>query len=349
MSEMSKELLEKNRRLIADGAIDDALEQISNVLHAQQNTSLASTASFRELRQEALGHLASLRGIAKAQRSGLLPAGEARAERARISLGTLQLLDEFERMLADSDARLPADITIALPPVSTGRIDVTKLEKIWGRSKLKSLSWLHRGLSCAKSVCRVASPTGLGSGFLIRSGALVTNNHVLPTADAASQALVEFNYEEDLGGNLLPITTYRLEPESFQTDPQLDCSIVRIRPESDSPLIDRWGFLSLTVRKKANVGDYVTIIQHPEGGVKQICLTGNHVVNIYDDFLQYMTDTLPGSSGSPVFDEDWNVLAIHQAGGALQKNATGDYIFANQGILIESIFKSSNFKPFLHG
>jgi len=105
-----------------------------------------------------------------------------------------------------------------------------------------------------------------------------------------------------------------------------------------------WGSLDLAFNANSvALADHVTIIQHPMGGPKQICLTDNKVINIFDGKLQYTTDTMPGSSGSPVFNDQWRVVAIHHAGGNLVTNTRGDRVFANQGILIKSILANSEF------
>ena len=57
------------------------------------------------------------------------------------------------------------------------------------------------------------------------------------------------------------------------------------------------------------VGDFVTIVQHPRGEKKQIALRENRIVDVLDSFLHYEADTEPGSSGSPVFDDRWQVSA----------------------------------------
>ena len=49
------------------------------------------------------------------------------------------------------------------------------------------------------------------------------------------------------------------------------------------------------------VGQWVNIIQHPNGERKQLALRQNNIIDMLDDFLQYETDTAPGSSGSPTF------------------------------------------------
>jgi V8-like Glu-specific endopeptidase len=63
------------------------------------------------------------------------------------------------------------------------------------------------------------------------------------------------------------------------------------------------------------------------------------VVNLFEHRLQYTTDTLPGSSGSPVFNDAWKVVALHHAGGNLVTNPRGDRMFANQGILMAKILE----------
>ena len=59
----------------------------------------------------------------------------------------------------------------------------------------------------------------------------------------------------------------------------------------------------------------------------------------------YLADTLPGSSGSPVLNNRWEVVALHHSGGAhppqkatadLQKILKGQYKF-NEGIPIKAI------------
>ena len=61
-------------------------------------------------------------------------------------------------------------------------------------------------------------------------------------------------------------------------------------------------------------GEYVSIIQHPNGEMKQIALRENQILDFFDAFLHYRTDTAPGSSGSPVFNDQWEIVALHHSG-----------------------------------
>ena len=79
------------------------------------------------------------------------------------------------------------------------------------------------------------------------------------------------------------------------------------------------------------------IIQHPGGGPKQIALYHNVVVFTDTLRVQYLTDTMPGSSGSPVFDSGWQLVAIHHAGGWLKQPGKSDTRFCNEGIAVNAL------------
>jgi hypothetical protein len=56
----------------------------------------------------------------------------------------------------------------------------------------------------------------------------------------------------------------------------------------------------------------VNIIQHPGGQPKRVALRNNLVFQADDRDVRYFTDTRSGSSGSPVFTDDWTVVALHR-------------------------------------
>jgi len=182
----------------------------------------------------------------------------------------------------------------------------------------------------------------LGSGFLIEGGRILTNHHVIPDVGTAEKAYIEFGYEENLDGTLRTACRFELDadPAAFRADAKLDYCVVKVKERSAEPFLKAWGVLPLELdaRNTPKVGEHVTIIQHPAGGPKQIAVTANQVVNIFDHRLQYTTDTMPGSSGSPVFNDAWKVVALHHAGGNMLCNAKGDRMFANEGILIGHIW-----------
>ncbi len=317
-------LFDRLRDLIARDETELAVEQMAGFLKG--------TAASEELR-EVLVQAGRLSRLRKDERRGLMSRDQVARERARIADALLQLVDELSARTDVSERPFPMRSVSLQPPPNSN------LEKILGTSHLKSIAWLQRGVEAAKSVCRIVTPEGLGTGFLIDQGLLMTNHHVLNRPEVAAKSYAEFNFQEDGFGKLQEAARYRLLGDGLQADLEMDFSVVRIEPSDSLPALESWGTLALAAGLPPGINEHVTIIQHPGGGAKQIALTANQVVNIFEHRLQYTTDTLPGSSGSPVFNDDWKVVALHHAGGNLVTNQKGDKMFANEGILVAKILE----------
>jgi endonuclease G, mitochondrial len=206
--------------------------------------------------------------------------------------------------------------------------DPNALERIVGKRDIVSVNFLARGLATAKAVCRIktlAVGGGLpdyATGFLCAPDLLVTNNHVLPDPETASRSLAEFDFELDNNfverrGRIFPLVPL----EIFYTNAELDFTIVAISPmgHDGTPVTD-FGVLPLIpMSGKSVVGEYVSIIQHPQGQTKQVVMRENQIIkldkarfpNVHPAFIHYFADTEPGSSGSPVFNDQWDLVAIH--------------------------------------
>ncbi|MFZ2106597.1 MAG: trypsin-like peptidase domain-containing protein [Roseiarcus sp.] len=211
-----------------------------------------------------------------------------------------------------------------------------QLEKIIGsRSTLVSIAYLEIGLEKAKSVVRVKLADGSsGTGFITGNDFLVTNNHVIRDQATAGTCSVECNYQLTADGLSAPIDQYKLIPNTFKTSSGDDWTLVQIAGTPSA----KWGSLPLKSHQ-LKCGDYVNIIQHPGGGPKQISMAANVIVYLGGGRVQYLTDTLPGSSGSPVFDTEWNVVALHHSGGWLEEpNAPSKTTYyRNEGIAVDVI------------
>jgi hypothetical protein len=262
--------------------------------------------------------------LSKETGQGVITRREAQIERNRINLALLDTISRLKKTLQKSI--FPA-AGPGLSPDTT--LPAFAYEKIIGPgSTIKKIAWLEKGTEAGKSVCRIVN-SGYATGFLTPGGWLFTNHHVIPNTGEAEQTTVQFNYNEDTRGKLLKYYTYSLEVSTFYTEETLDFTRVKVQENPDLPPLSQWGQLTLT-EKIPEEGDHVTIIQHPSGGPKQIALNENRVTNIYRHYIQYTTDTLPGSSGSPVFNDDWEVVALHHGGGDLKTNHQGDIRFINQ-------------------
>lgn len=212
--------------------------------------------------------------------------------------------------------------------------DPNGLERILGTSDLCSINFLARGLEAAKAVARIRVRRGdgrgewFGTGFLVAPGLLLTNHHVLAEADQAAMAVAEFNFQHDLNGVESPRRVYNLTPSRlFFTDGTLDCSFVEVAPRSfDGTPLSEFGHLPLIEASgKAIDAEWVSMIQHPGGQPKQIAIRDSQIVSLSSEdavgvdteiFIHYSTDSQPGSSGAPVFNDQWQVIALHHRGVA---------------------------------
>jgi len=203
-------------------------------------------------------------------------------------------------------------------------MDGNRLERVIGGTDLLGINYLDIGLKASKSVCRIqvrdesGRVLGFGTGFLVSPVLLLTNNHVLNSIELCRRSLADFNLEDDI--NFIPkdTKTFSFEPDRFfYTNEELDFTLVAVHPQATdgSSSLSSHGFLCLIGEQgKMLLGEYVTIIQHPDGAPKQITLRENQCVDLPGNFMHYLTDTKPGSSGSPAFNDQWQVVALHHAG-----------------------------------
>jgi endonuclease G len=80
----------------------------------------------------------------------------------------------------------------------------------------------------------------------------------------------------------------------------------------------------------------VNIVQHPDGRPKEVSLRENELVARNERVLLYEADTLPGSSGSPVFNDLWEIVALHHYGDP-SAPIVAPGVLANEGIRISAI------------
>jgi endonuclease/exonuclease/phosphatase family metal-dependent hydrolase/S1-C subfamily serine protease len=199
-------------------------------------------------------------------------------------------------------------------------------EKIHKGADFLPARFLADGAARALAVCRIVVPDGFGTGFLVANRtSIMTNNHVLPNLEAARGSVAEFGFEDGMDVTRIPLDPQRL----FLTDEALDFTIVGC----DATTLAQVAPVPL-LRSPATVtrGERVNIIQHPGGRPKEIAIYENDVTRVLDKVIRYRTDTEPGSSGSPVFNGQWDLVALHHAGWAEAGGAA-----TNEGIRIAAI------------
>jgi endonuclease G len=243
-------------------------------------------------------------------------------------------------------------------------------ERMMGSNDLLDLNYLLRGLLVSQSVARImllGNPSDIGdirgvaTGFMVSPQLLLTNYHVFPSMEDAASSVAEFGYKRDMAGVPCHGAVFRCRPDIyFFNSMQLDYSLVAMESVciKGAAKIESNGWLRLNpIPGKVEVNEFVSIIQHPEGEPMQLSIRENQVKNIGDSNIWYMSDTARGSSGSPVFNDSWQVVALHHS-SVPATNDSGQWLdvtgkpvtdstpdnqihwLANEGIRVSTILKN---------
>ena len=233
---------------------------------------------------------------------------------ARVAAGTAWRSEDPGRKARRAE-RLCGPVPDGRSPVAVEEI----LERVLDDPDLRPVHWLSGGLRVARAVGLVKGPLGNGTGFLVAPWLLMTNNHVLPDPDAAAAATVRFGYQEQENGDITGVQQVDLDPGRFfatSPDALLDYTVVAVGAlPGGTPPGEEFGVIPLVgATGKILEGEPVNIIQHPEGRPKEIAFRNNQLVKLVDDdVMTYATDTDSGSSGSPVLNDQWELVGLHRS------------------------------------
>jgi Trypsin-like peptidase domain len=249
--------------------------------------------------------------------------------------------------MADSQLQLGGAAQIELP-TSPGQ-----LEKIFGTALPVGYNHLLRGLQCAESVAKITDASGepWGTGFLVRGSLLdpelgeapilVTNAHVCSPEPGVGKLLpgeaqAVFDVTKSVDGADLVLTGM----ECVWSSPPETCDVTFLSfPGPEAAITQPIDVAQ--VLQPVTEGAYVYVIGHPAGGGLKFSIRGNDLL-AYDaeSFrVHYTAPTEGGSSGSPVFNQAWQLMAVHHAGDAKMRrldDPSATYQ-ANEGITIKAI------------
>lgn len=228
-------------------------------------------------------------------------------------------------------------------------------ERVIDESDLLPVWFLEKGAIVQRAVARVVlikahtingytfqPGTGWATGFMVSPTLFLTNNHVIPDKSFSDKVRVQFNYQ--LGPDGIETTTESYFPDAddvFHTNRALDYTLVRLRPnqegdEEPAQPGDSWGYIALNDSPVFRNSQHFNVVQHPRGRRKEVALQDNEIDKLFSNVVRYRSDTEPGSSGSPVFDNLWQLVALHHAGG--DRDAQGTWL-NNEGIRIDAVVK----------
>ncbi|NRD68456.1 trypsin-like peptidase domain-containing protein, partial [Corallococcus exiguus] len=204
------------------------------------------------------------------------------------------------------------------------------------RLALTPQAWRDRLTTLSRRVCRVELEGGraLGTGFLVAPDIVLTNSHVIE-----HRLLEALRVRFDLKvlpdriavhpGRVYAVTACLAQSPHSPADlmhprpreatrDELDYAFLQIQ---DAPGEDRVGdgprgFVPLAPSSPTafEPGALALVVQHPKGRPMQVALDTFQTVNRSQTRVTYCTNTHPGSSGSPCFTPDLELVALHHSG-----------------------------------
>lgn len=225
-----------------------------------------------------------------------------------------------------------------------------QMEAVFGADLFDSLENYRRGLERCACVARIgrAADTGAGTGFVLLAGllglplgeemVLVTNAHVLSEQDAERNRAALHPAEAVATFAALPGVPAEQEfgiGDVLFSSPRekLDTTVARLSPALSA--VPHYPLAPVLPARDSKA--QVRVIGHPSG--RGLSFSVNELLDHESPRVHYRTATEGGSSGSPVFNREWKLIALHHAGGqAVPKlNGQDGSYQANEGIWIGAI------------
>jgi hypothetical protein len=256
--------------------------------------------------------------------------------------------------------------TLSSQSTSRGGLERTIRDRI---PQLNMAVWRERTTEIEGQVCRIEfDGNAAGTAFLVGPDVVLTNYHVvealLNNLVDWSRVAARFDYKVLKTHERASGTIVGLHPTAWNLDfsPYADCDTRNNGPEL--PSVDELDYALLRLEKSIGLDEFVPgdslkprrrgwlslpdrlpplsakspliIVQHPDGAPLKLAIDTEAFLgfNANQNRMRYTTNTEPGSSGSPVFDFEWNLVALHHLGDPAVGKLSAEF---NQGVPVNAI------------
>ena len=218
-----------------------------------------------------------------------------------------------------------------------------------------------------KSVGRIVCNQIRATGFVISKGLIMTCQHV-GSEVSDGDSVIQFQYLEPLssqnvpGGDVCPEVpeTYYLQPSTFYYgSDHYDFAVIAIaksnrnlKSPQDLRVISCVDVIH--ARNRSLLADLrLNIFSHPEGKPLVVSVLqkavenpaaklvlGNKRRSVTEEIMLHSVNTAMGSSGAPIFDAKWHLVALHQGVAVKEVQSQGrlnDVFYCNYGTLMKYI------------
>jgi len=190
---------------------------------------------------------------------------------------------------------------------------------IIAKDTMLPINFLEQAVKCSKAVGRIVTThpiISMGTGFMISEELLVTCHHVIPDITTATNAIFQLDYFIRSDGTFNQYHEFKLDPSKiFATSIDLDVTVVAVK--SANEIIYRGAYIA-SLQSSLIKGESVNIIHHALGEPQKISMREGEIVAFSDRLIHYDSPTSPGSAGAPIFNDQWELIGIHHAGGFLK-------------------------------
>ena len=265
-------------------------------------------------------------------------------------------IEENPQIISMNTSELPQDhfgtTESLLPEYRSEEGGKQELNPVGHEINFLPVEFLEKGYQLQKAVAIITNSKGNGTGFLISPSILLTNNHVISNPIDAMKSTFSFNFQTYPNESSGSTDIYTANTSIFHTSPQneKDFTIIKLNGNPGS----KWGYIQLPrdtfeeqlafLRQYWGTPIHANIIQHPDGRLKEVALQDNILTNVSKakGYLRYTTDTESGASGAPVFDNQWNLIALHHANGDKVTVSESPTIDGTRGFYIQKEITLNN-------